>query len=145
MHCVDLGESFQTHFFLQNLASIHPRTSPAKFARSSRAAVWLPQLKSPATCGPAAICAASFKNEAWKIGIVRFVTKGIFVSRCVVVSTTLRPKKLTGRFATFDPSERGRFDLPVRLPCSQLRSGQRNPLCDKLEGLPRERRTVLAA
>ena len=89
------------------------------------------------------------KNEAWKFGIVRFVTKGIFVSRCVVVSTTswyyLRPKKLTGRFATFDPSERGRFDLPVRLPCSQLRSGQRNSLCDKLEGLPRERRTVLAA
>ena len=34
MHCVDLGESFQTHIFLQNLASIQPRTSPVKFARS---------------------------------------------------------------------------------------------------------------
>ena len=33
MHCVDLGESFQTHIFLQNLASIQPRTSPVKFAR----------------------------------------------------------------------------------------------------------------
>ena len=32
MHCVDLGESFQTHVFLQNLASIQPRTSPLKFA-----------------------------------------------------------------------------------------------------------------
>ena len=36
VHCVDLGESFQTHIYLQNLASIQPRTSPLKFARSSR-------------------------------------------------------------------------------------------------------------
>ena len=28
MRCVDLGESFQTHIYLQKLASIHPRTSP---------------------------------------------------------------------------------------------------------------------
>ena len=28
VHCVDLGESFQTHIYLQNLASIQPRTSP---------------------------------------------------------------------------------------------------------------------
>ena len=34
MFCVDLGESFQTHIFLQNSASIQPRTSPVKFARS---------------------------------------------------------------------------------------------------------------
>ena len=39
MHCVDLGESFPTHIFLQNLASIQPRTSPVKFARSSNAAI----------------------------------------------------------------------------------------------------------
>ena len=26
VHCVDLGESFQTHIYLQNLASIQPRT-----------------------------------------------------------------------------------------------------------------------
>ena len=32
VHCVDLGESFQTHIFLENLASIQPRTSPLKFA-----------------------------------------------------------------------------------------------------------------
>ena len=30
MHCVDLGESFQTHIYLQNLASIQPRTSLLK-------------------------------------------------------------------------------------------------------------------
>ena len=36
MHCVDLGESFPTHIYLQNLASIQPRTSPFKFARSPR-------------------------------------------------------------------------------------------------------------
>ena len=34
VHCVDLGESFQTHIYFQNLASIQPRTSPPKFARS---------------------------------------------------------------------------------------------------------------
>ena len=34
VHCVDLGESFQTHIFLQNLGSIQPRASPVKFARS---------------------------------------------------------------------------------------------------------------
>ena len=35
VHYVDLGESFQTHIFLQNLASIQPRTSPPKFAASA--------------------------------------------------------------------------------------------------------------
>ena len=33
-HCVDLGESFQTHIYLQNFVSIQPRTSPVKFAAS---------------------------------------------------------------------------------------------------------------
>ena len=28
MHCIDLGESFQTHIYLQNLASIQSRTPP---------------------------------------------------------------------------------------------------------------------
>ena len=32
VHCVDLGESFPTHTYLQNLVSIQPRTSPLKFA-----------------------------------------------------------------------------------------------------------------
>ena len=36
VHCVDLDESFQTHIYLQNLASIQPRTSPTKFGRSPR-------------------------------------------------------------------------------------------------------------
>ena len=36
MHCVDLGESFPTSIYLQNLASIQPRTSLVKFARSPR-------------------------------------------------------------------------------------------------------------
>ena len=30
VHCVDLGESFPTNIYLQNLASIQPRTSPTK-------------------------------------------------------------------------------------------------------------------
>ena len=34
VHCVDLGESFPTHIYLQNLASIQPRTSPLKFVGS---------------------------------------------------------------------------------------------------------------
>ena len=36
VHCVDLGESFPTSICLQNLASIQPRTSLVKFARSPR-------------------------------------------------------------------------------------------------------------
>ena len=36
VHCVDLGESFPTSIYLQNLASIQPRTSRVKFARSPR-------------------------------------------------------------------------------------------------------------
>ena len=39
MHCVDLGEGFPTSFDLQNLASIQPRTSLVKFARSPRAQI----------------------------------------------------------------------------------------------------------
>ena len=34
VHFVDLGKSFPTHIYLQNLASIQPRTSPLKFART---------------------------------------------------------------------------------------------------------------
>ena len=34
MQCVDIGENFQTHIYLQNLAPIQPRTSPVKFAAS---------------------------------------------------------------------------------------------------------------
>ena len=36
VHCVDLDESFPTSIYLQNLASIQPRTSLVKFARSPR-------------------------------------------------------------------------------------------------------------
>ena len=32
---VDLGESFPTNIYLQNVASIQPRTSPNKFVISS--------------------------------------------------------------------------------------------------------------
>ena len=39
MHYVDLGESFPTNIYLQNLASIQPITSPFKFARSPRAQI----------------------------------------------------------------------------------------------------------
>ena len=35
-HCVDLGESFPTHIYLQKLVSIQPRTSLVKFAHSPR-------------------------------------------------------------------------------------------------------------
>ena len=34
VHCLDLGESFQAHNYLQNVASIQPRTSRVKFACS---------------------------------------------------------------------------------------------------------------
>ena len=42
VHCVDLGESFQTHIYLQNLASIQPRTSPSKFGvKFNSLFIWL--------------------------------------------------------------------------------------------------------
>ena len=44
VHCVDFGESFQTHINLQHLASIQPRTSPVKFARSSGTSRGLPEV-----------------------------------------------------------------------------------------------------
>ena len=34
MLCVDVGENFQTHIYLQNFASMQPRTSTVKFAAS---------------------------------------------------------------------------------------------------------------
>ena len=45
VHCVDLGESFQTHIYLQNFVSIQPRTSPVKFAASAIA--MLPPCEQP--------------------------------------------------------------------------------------------------
>ena len=45
MHCVDLGESFPTSIYLQNLASMQPRTSPVKFASSSSRKFWTWTLK----------------------------------------------------------------------------------------------------
>ena len=36
MHCVDLDESFPTSIYLQNLASIQPRTSPKKFGKTGK-------------------------------------------------------------------------------------------------------------
>ena len=36
VHCVDLGESFPASIYLQKSASIQPRTSLVKFARSPR-------------------------------------------------------------------------------------------------------------
>ena len=61
MHCVDLGESFQdsyyfqTHIYLQNLASIQPRTSPVKFAQPSRFPTQARNLSSPWDGEPATL------------------------------------------------------------------------------------------
>ena len=43
VHFIDLGESFPTSIYLQNLASTQPRTSLVKFARS-------PRTDRPGTC-----------------------------------------------------------------------------------------------
>ena len=47
MHCVGLGESFPTSIYLQNLASIQPRTSLVKFARSPRTDYYYRSPRSP--------------------------------------------------------------------------------------------------
>ena len=63
VRCVDLGESFHMSIFLQNLASIQPRTTPVKLARS-------PCPDSPTTKVRAAVC--------WHIvrkGIIKYALK----------------------------------------------------------------------
>ena len=58
VHRVDLGESFPTHIYLQNLASIQPRTSPLKFAggggyyRTNRAAGCTSSSRTPSRAPP---------------------------------------------------------------------------------------------
>ena len=56
VHCVDLGESFPTSIYLQNLASMQPRTSPVKFASSSSRNFEL-ELRNfePLICNPARV------------------------------------------------------------------------------------------
>ena len=49
VHCVDLGESFRTHIFLLNFASIQPRTNPVKFAASRARASRLSRATATAT------------------------------------------------------------------------------------------------
>ena len=58
VHCVDLGERCPTSIqyllrcYLQNLASIQPRTRLVKFARSPRTVLQMPQVHScPARLG----------------------------------------------------------------------------------------------
>ena len=64
MHCVDLGESFPTSIYLQNLASIQPRTSFVKFARSPRT-------------DPPGVCTAGCANNIMLIYVaVLFMWKG---------------------------------------------------------------------
>ena len=98
VYCVDLGESFveefseyvrycygllfkfsffkrilaiQTHIYLQNLASIQPRTSPVKFARSDGLPAWRRQAGEAAThrpeSGSSVLLAATgvAASEAW--------------------------------------------------------------------------------
>ena len=58
VHCVDLGESFPTSIYSQNLASIQPRTSPVKFAQGG-----------PVVAAAARTCAeevAASTSEAWR-------------------------------------------------------------------------------
>ena len=53
VHGVDLGESFQTHIYLQNLASIQPRTSPLKFAvRTCYGPTWFFGVCIPSAAAP---------------------------------------------------------------------------------------------
>ena len=59
MHCRDLGKSFPTHIFVQNLASIQPRTNPVKFARSRTTAGFVRAAARSAADAPRASTGAS--------------------------------------------------------------------------------------
>ena len=59
VHCADLGESFQTHIYLQNLASIQPRTSPVKFAHAAARHRRHPGMGSPSPVACSLLCVDS--------------------------------------------------------------------------------------
>ena len=66
VHCVDLGESFQTHIYLRNLASIQQRTSLVKFARSLACSVRSHEV------GPIeTMLAATFQDDATVVDRLR--------------------------------------------------------------------------
>ena len=70
VHCVDLGESFQTHIFLQNLASLQPRTSPLKSvgrgATGRGCASWTSPAEETAR-GNQAAAACSLLQHFWRV------------------------------------------------------------------------------
>ena len=67
VHCVDLDESFPTHIYLQNLASIQPRTSPVKFARSGCISKRCSQASegTPAASPPASSARRLIRGNSW--------------------------------------------------------------------------------
>ena len=90
VHCVDLGKSFPTHMFLQNLASIQPRTSPVKFARSLQRRVprWPPVRRIVASIAAAPAKFGSkflkFFAKCWQILInsSKFLKKNVILELC---------------------------------------------------------------
>ena len=77
MHCVDLGESFQMHIYVQNLVLIQPRTNPVKFARSS-----IPQTAAKATsAGNYADSLAAAGSSLAESGLFSAVAKGQEVTK----------------------------------------------------------------
>ena len=96
MHCVDLGESFQTHIYLQNFVSIQPRTSPVKFSRS-------PRIDPPGpTLGEASRLASKYHLELYE---VKYILK-LFVEADANRSGGLDK-------AEFEVVIRKLFDLPA--------------------------------
>ena len=70
VHCGDLDESFQTHIYLQNLASIQPRTSPLKFvgSRDSWVIRFQNGLQGASSSGPSARSGAAFESREGRSG-----------------------------------------------------------------------------
>ena len=64
VRCVDLSESFQMNIYLQNLASIQPRTSPLKFVGSRDAAA-------PEVIKQAAIATAAADRSEEQAQVIR--------------------------------------------------------------------------
>ena len=111
VHCVDLGEGFQTHIYLQILASIQPRTSPLKFtaslAPSARAGPprwnprpgpgtpWYAELKGSIGEGPNHSNHSNHSNS-FKIGIFRnFSFENFLIQKFQKISTF---SKLSAKF-----------------------------------------------
>ena len=87
VHSVDLGESFPTSVCLQKLASIQPRTSLVKFARSPRT---YPPGVLHATRGRGYVLLPRVPDRPWGHGVRAIALLAVFLGKGIVSRVSLK-------------------------------------------------------